>query len=148
MMLLKLVVTEDPQVIEPEIIIKCSKTDAGLQQLINYIKQYTFIFQAKTEQGLCFVPAQDVYYIDSVDSKTFLYSKDKIYSCSETLYELENKLSDSSFIRISKNCILNTGYLESVSPLWNHRLEAVLVNGEKLVVTRHYIDTLKEKISE
>lgn len=148
MMLLKLVVNEDSKFDEPEIIIKCSKIDAGLEQLINYIKQYTFIFQAKTEQGLCFVPAQDVYYIDSVDSKTFLYSKDKIYSCSETLYELENKLSDSSFIRISKNCIINTGYLESVSPLWNHRLEAVLVNGEKLVVTRHYIDALKEKISE
>lgn len=37
-------------------------------------------------------------------------------------------------------------YLKSVSPLWNHRMEATLTSGEKLVITRNYIGSLKEKL--
>lgn len=145
---LKLTIFQDSKVSETEIIINCSEVDERLERLIKHIKQYTFIFLAKTEAGVCFVPAETVYYIDSVDSKTFLYSEDKVYDCSESLSEFENKLADSTFVRISKNCILNITYLESVCPLWNHRLEANLTNGEKLVVTRHYIESLKKKTKD
>ena len=145
---LKLTVHKDPKIDEAEITIDYSGIDIRLEKLISYIKQYTFIFQAKIESDLCFVPAEEVYYIDSTDGKTFLYSKDKVYSCSENLTEFERKLIDSTFVRISKNCILNISFLESVAPLWNHRLEAILANGEKLTVTRHYIEILKEKIMD
>ena len=56
---------------------------------------------------------------------------------------LEEKLLHTSFIRISKNCIINIDYLKSVRPLYNHRLEAFLVNGETQIVTRNYIEVLK-----
>ena len=145
---LKLTVHKNPKIDEAEITIAYSGIDIRLEKLISYIKQYTFIFQAKIGSDLCFVPAEEVYYIDSTDGKTFLYSKDKVYSCSENLTEFERKLIDSTFVRISKNCILNISFLESVAPLWNHRLEAILANGEKLTVTRHYIENLKEKIMD
>lgn len=143
---MKLIIQKDPAIHETEIKIKCSDIDARLGRLIKSIKQYAFIFQAKTESGLCFVPAEDVYYIDSVDGKTFIYLKEKVLSCAESLSEFEGKLAGSTFVRISKNCILNISYLEYVNPLWNHRLEAILTNGEKLIVARHYIESLKEKI--
>nr|WP_319487749.1 LytTR family DNA-binding domain-containing protein [uncultured Caproiciproducens sp.] len=145
---MKLAIHKGSEFSEAEITVNCSKIDVRLERLIRYIKQYTFIFQAKTETGLCFVPAEEIYFIDSVDGKTFLYSKEKVYGYSENLSELESKLIDSAFVRISKSCILNTVYLESVAPLWNHRLEAVLTNGEKLIVARHYIENLKEKMMD
>lgn len=145
---LKLTVHKDPKIDETEITIDYSEADARLERLLAYIKQYTFIFQAKIESDLCFVPAEEIYYIDSTDGKTFLYSKEKVYSYSESLSDLECKLANTAFVRISKSCILNITYLESVAPLWNHRLEAVLTNGEKLIVTRHYIENLKEKIMD
>ena len=46
------------------------------------------------------------------------------------LSALEEKLANTTFVRISKNCIVNTAWLKSVSPLWNHRLEALLKNGD------------------
>lgn len=146
MQILKLTVHKDPQMTETEVIINCPEIDAQLERLIEYIKQYSFVFQAKTETGLCFVPAEEIYYIDSADGKTFLYSKERVYGCSESLSELESKLEDSGFVRISKNCILNTTCMKSVNPLWNHRLEAVLSNGENLIVTRHYIENLRRKL--
>jgi len=143
---LKLTINKDPKASETEITINCPIVDERLEQLIKHIKQYTYTFRAKIDGELYLVPAEKIYYIDSVDSKTFLYSLGNVYNSSESLSELENKLVDSTFIRISKNCILNISYLESVHPLWNHRLEALLLNGEKLIVTRHYVENLKEKI--
>lgn len=143
---LKLEIYEDSKVSETEIKITCPEVDERLNQLIKHIKQYTYTFHAKIDSEMCLITAEKIYYIDSVDSKTFLYSAEDIYLSSESLSELENKLVDSTFVRISKNCILNISYLESVHPFWNHRLEAVLFNGEKLIVTRHYIKNLKEKI--
>ncbi len=143
---MKLSVKKDPEAIETEISVRCSGVDGRLERLIHYISQYTYTFQAKTETGVCFVPAEDVCYIDSVDGKTFLYLTEKVLGCADSLAELEGKLADSTFVRISKNCIVNVAYLQQVNPLWNHRLEAVLTSGEKLIVTRHYIESLKEKV--
>lgn len=143
---MKLSVKKDPEATETEISVRCSEVDGRLERLIHYISQYTYTFQAKTETGVYFVPAEDVCYIDSVDGKTFLYLKEKVLGCAESLAELEEKLADTAFVRISKNCIVNVAYLQQVNPLWNHRLEAVLTSGEKLIVTRHYIESLKEKV--
>jgi DNA-binding LytR/AlgR family response regulator len=143
---LKLTIHKDSNASETEITINYPETDERLEQLIKHIKQYTYTFHAKIDRDLFLIPAEKIYYIDSIDSKTFLYSVENVYISSESLFEIENKLSESTFVRISKNCIINISYLESVHPLWNHRLEALLSNGEKLIITRHYIESLKEKI--
>ena len=84
--------------------------------------------------------------MDSADGRTFLYQKEGVYECRETLAVLEDKLKRTVFVRISKNCILNTAYLDHVEPLFNHRLKAVLTNGETLVVTRSYVELLRNAL--
>lgn len=84
--------------------------------------------------------------MDSADGRTFLYQKESVYECRDTLVVLENKLKKTTFVRISKNCILNTTYLDHVEPLFNHRLKAVLSNGEALVVTRSYVELLRNSL--
>lgn len=69
-----------------------------------------------------------------------------MYSAKETLTSLEQLLSGTAFIRISKSCIVNTDFLKCVRPLYNHRLEAELKNGERLIITRNYIELLKQKL--
>ena len=144
---MRLIVNSQPDIDETQIIINCRQMDDKLNKLIELIKQFTFVFQAKAEAELCLVPAEEVYYIESVDSKTFLYCEKDVYSVSETLYEIERELTDSAFIRISKSCIVNLSYLAAVRPFWNHRLEAKLKNGESLIVTRSYIDNLRKKLN-
>lgn len=145
-MLLKLTVKQDPSLAETEIVIKYPQSGPNLDGLVRCIRQYSCSFQAKLEDRVCLISAKDVFYIDSVDGKTFLYTNDQVYGVDTSLTELEAKLDGTGFVRISKNCILNISCLQSVRPFWNHRLEAVLLNGEKLIVTRHYIEELKEKI--
>ena len=143
---MKLTIHQDPGIPETEIIINCAHMDVRIQHLIALIRQHSFSLTAYQEEKEFQLPLEQIYFIDSVDGKTFLYLEKEVYFCRNTLAVLEEKLVHTSFIRISKNCIINTNFLKSVRPMYNHRLEALLENGETLVVTRNYIEALKNKL--
>ena len=44
------------------------------------------------EQREFHLPLESIYYVDSTDSKTFLYQEQAVYQCRETLATLEEKL--------------------------------------------------------
>lgn len=148
MVTIKLSINQSLDIKETEIIINCSVMDTRLQKLVNYIRQYTFSLKAMANGESYNVPIETILYIESVDGKTFLYGEDRVYECKDTLSTLEQTLLHSPFVRISKNCILSTSALKSVRFLLNHRMEATLTNGEKLVVNRNYIDDLKKKLEQ
>jgi DNA-binding LytR/AlgR family response regulator len=133
---------------ETEIIVNCQILDRRLQNLLDTITQYSFSLDGYKENELYQVPAESIYYIDSVDGKTFLYHKEEVFRSRESLTALEYQLHNTPFVRIGKNCILNSSYLKSVKPIVNHRLQATLTNGEKLIISRNYIDALKEKLKK
>lgn len=144
---MKLTLHEGLAIPETEIDVRCHMVDRRLSSLLSYIRQYSFTLEGKIGESSFYLPLEEIIYIDSADGRTFLYSGKKVYESRETLASLQEKLVNTPFIRISKNCILNTIWLKSVSPLWNHRLEALLKNGEKLIVSRNYIPALKQKLS-
>ena len=143
---MKLTIRQNPAVPETEITILCSEMNPRLQKLAEHIRQYGFSLTLYQEKREFQIPLEAIYFFDSTDGKTFAYQEKEVYECRETLAALESKLLRTSFIRISKNCILNLCFLKYVEPLYNHRLTAVLTNGEKLVITRSYIDPLKSKL--
>lgn len=143
---MKLTIHQGLGISETEIIINCAYVDERLRYLIELIRQHSFSLTAYQEGKEFQLPLEQIHYIDSVDGKTFLYLEKEVYFCRDTLAALEEKLVHTSFIRISKNCIINANFLQSVRPLYNHRLEAFLKNGETLIVTRNYIETLKNKL--
>ncbi len=143
---MKLTIHQELGIPETEIIINCAHMDARIQHLISLIRQHSFSLTGYQEEKEFQLPLEKIYFIDSVDGNTFLYLEKEIYSCKDTLAVLEEKLVHTSFIRISKNCIINTNFLKSVRPMYNHRLEAFLESGEVLIVSRNYIEALKSKL--
>ncbi|WP_075720271.1 LytTR family DNA-binding domain-containing protein [Roseburia sp. 499] len=143
---MKLTINQSNNFTETEIIINCTHMDERLNSLINYIRHFTFSLEGELDKQLYQVPIEKILYFDSVDGKTFFYDTNHTYYHKSSLGELEERLHHTSFARISKNCILNTSYLKCVKPCGNHRMEATLQNGEKLIISRNYISTLKEKL--
>lgn len=143
---MKLTIHQKLDIPETEIIINCAHVDARLSHLIELIRQHSFCITGYQEEKEFQLPLEQIYFIDSADGKTFLYMEKEVYFCRDTLAVLEEKLVHTSFIRISKNCIINTNFLQSVRPMYNHRLEAFLSNGESLIVARNYIEALKNKL--
>ena len=142
---MKLLVKKSADYKETEIIIKCEKVDDRLDNIIQYIRQNTFSITGVKDGHTKIIPTDDVFYFDSTDERTFIYLESDVYECSMKLYELEQQLADANFVRISKSCIVNLMKLESVRPLINSRYEAKLENGEKLIISRHYLPDFKAR---
>ena len=86
-----------------------------------------------------------IYYAESVDKKTFVYTKDMCYETKHRLYELEEILS-SNFFRCSKSLIINIRKIKAVKSELNGRMIAELLNGEQMVISRNYVKDLKRKL--
>ncbi len=93
-----------------------------------------------------FIDASEIYYIESVDKRTFVYCERAVYGTELRLYKLAEELKGAGFVQISKSCVLNVNVLDSVRPLMNSRMEAALINGERLYITRKYLAGLKHAL--
>lgn len=91
------------------------------------------------------INAHDIYYFESVDEKSFAYTKDNCYEVKSKLYELEENL-DFRFFRCSKSVILNSRKIKSVVRADNSRMNATLLNGEVVVISRSYVKELKRRL--
>ena len=143
---IKLVIEESPAYREPEIILRCKRVEGSLRRIVEYIRVRSDFIAINADGISRPLPLANVFYFESVDKKTFAYCANNVYECEQTLAELEKKLTSSTFTRISKSCIVNTVLIKSVKPLDNHRLKALLRNGEAQIINRHYVAGLKEKL--
>ena len=56
---------------------------------------------------------------------------------------VEEAVKDTELVRISRTCFMNVSHLKQIVQIKNSHLEAVLDNGEKLIVSRKYLKDIK-----
>lgn len=81
---------------------------------------------------------EDIYYFDTVDRKTFAYTKDKVCQIAKSLSSLEEELSPFGFVRINKANLVNIFMIKKIKPEANMRILAILKNEESLIINRGY----------
>jgi DNA-binding LytR/AlgR family response regulator len=145
---LKISIEESEIYNEVEISIKCRKIDEKLEKLISSIRLYSSTISGKKEGKIYFLKPEDILYFDTVDEKGFIYTEDNVYETSLKLYEITERFADTNIIRINKSTVLNLMKIDHVSPIVNGRIEAVLQNGEKLIISRQYVPIFKNKIGD
>ena len=91
------------------------------------------------------VQTSSIYYVESVDKRTYVYTKDECRETRYRLYELEEILG-INFLRCSKAMIINIKKIRSVRAEVNARLSAEMLNGERLIISRGYVKDLKKKL--
>lgn len=126
-----------------EIIIRHHKSQ-DIQKILDYLENQEMTLICKKEKEIYQISCQDIYYIESIDEKTFVYLDDDVYENNYKLYELENMLEQDKFIRISKSTLLNIDYLDHVRALLNGKYEATLMNHEKVIISRKYMTNFKK----
>ena len=94
------------------------------------------------------IDVNDVLYIETVDRRSCLYTKDDVFIMPTPLRQLEEILTTQHFIRISRMALVNIFKIKSVSSRLHYRLTAEMVNGEKVVISRHYRAALEKVILE
>ena len=137
---------ERPEMEKPEVTIAYSEMTANVKRVADFVRSVEQTVLCKKDEEECSVPVGDIYYIESVDKKTFVYCEKEVYMCSLRLYEIEKMVEKVGFVRVSKSTILNIEWLKGVKTLVNSRLEAILSNGERVCVTRKYLKDIREAL--
>ena len=125
-----------------EIVVRCYSITDEIQNMISFIENDKKIIGYK--RGTAYpLKMSDIYYFEIVDQKAFIYCDQDIYESKMKLYEFERETDGTSFFRASKSLIINADKIDSIKPSLSGRFEVILLNKEKLIVSRQYVRVLK-----
>ena len=130
---------------EEQAVIRAVQVTENIQTAINILENSASIITARCNGEAVFCPIDKIYYIESVDKRTFVYTRDDCLEVQYRLYELENTLS-RNFFRAAKAMIINMRKIKSVRAELNGRMTAELLNGERVIIARSYVKELKERL--
>lgn len=143
---MKITITEPGEGEEDEIIVRCRHMDQQLLKLIYAVKAGREKITALQDGNYFQVAPEEIYYFEAVDNKVFLYLEREVYETKMRLYELEDSFQGTDFFRASKSCIVNLSKVKRLSPAFNGRFEALMQNGERVIISRQYVSVLKQKL--
>ena len=100
-------------------------------------------FVAKNDDGSVKISILDIYYIENVERKLFVYTKGDCFRLDGSMASLEKEAGVAGLVRVSRTCIMNIEHLKEIRQIRNSHLEAVLDNDERLIVSRKYLGDIK-----
>ena len=139
----------DPQIDEPEMIIRAPRLTedvARLQQLILEQKMTPLTFYK--DRSEYFVDVSEILFFETDGEKIYGHTREEAYEVRQKLYELEEILP-IAFCRISKSTIVNTKQIYSIEKSFSGTSTVNFYQTHKQVhVSRHYYQLLKERLKE
>ena len=126
------------------VVVEYPEYDQSVERLITKINNLSISFTGKTDGKSVSIDLFDIYYIENVDRKMFIYSKDNVYRYDGSMSDIDSAIADTDLVRISRTCFMNVSHLKEIMQMKNSHLEAVLDNDEKLIVSRKYLQDIKK----
>lgn len=143
---MKITININPEVQETEITVSCSQLTVETEKLLAAIRMLNQQLTVTKEDETYVVDVEKIVYIEAVDRKTFVYTRDEVYESKLKLYEMEEQLCESGFLRISKSCLVHLRYIKSLKNDLNRKLRLTLESGEQIMVSRQYAEEIKMRL--
>lgn len=126
----------------PYAIIYTDTVDEDIQRAVDLLSSRESPVIARQEDRIIVLKPEDIWLIRVEDGETFIYTQKKKYTSKKRLYELLERLG-KNFMRISKQCIVNLSYIQSVEAGFSGTLLLKLENGLSDYVSRKYLPDFK-----
>ena len=127
--------------------IGCRSEDTRVKSIIKFVKGLDGSISGSKGERIYEIPVVDIFYIESVDDRTFIYTYKDSFETNLKLYEFEDLLKEKGYLRISKSVIVNIMKADSIKPALNGRFLCKLSNGEDVIISRKYVPEFREFIS-
>lgn len=131
---------------EEELIVRCHDPGAAWVEGVREAASGQRTVCGWREDTLRRLKLSEILYFEVVDDRSFVYTQAEVFEVKERLYEFERLCAGSALFRCSKSMVLNADKIDYVRPSLSGRFEAVLSNGEKVVVSRKYVADLKRML--
>lgn len=126
-------------------LIRAAEKTADILSAIDLLENGSGGITVTKDRSTYFCKLTQIYYIESVDKHTYVYTKGDCYESRDRLYELEEKLG-MYYTRISKSMIVNLRKVRNVNAEPGGRMVAVLLNEERVIISRSYVKEIKRRL--
>jgi two-component system LytT family response regulator len=99
---------------------------------------YTNRIVFKSRGRIVFLPVSDIRWISAEENYVRISTQTETHLLRETMARLEEKLDPEMFLRVHRSSIVNLQHVKEVRTEADGEYAVVLVNGEKLTMSRGY----------
>ena len=143
---MKISIHTDDRVGDTEIDITCRQLTPEIERVLATLRILQEQLMVSKGEEIVILDVSAILYIESVDRKTFVYTKDTVYESKLKLYEIEARLCESGFIRANKSCLIQIRQIKSLRSDLDRRIRVTFESGEQILVSRQYADELKKRL--
>lgn len=129
-----------------ELCFNYSENSAEAQAILDFINGRQLKLVGRLDGAEFVIYPDDILYIEIVDDKTFAYTKSRVLQLNMGLREVEEYLNSVKYFRCSKSMIVNIDKVETLKSLSSNRIDAVLENGEHIIISRTYASDFRKVI--
>lgn len=120
------------------------ETNAVLDRLRDTLRYIEGVFEDKRVT----IAVTDIFYIETVDRKTFAYTRDMCVEIKEALRDIIEEFASVGFVRISKSSVVNLYKIKKLQGDLNMRVIIYLKNDEKLIMNRSYRTEFYDRLNK
>ena len=143
---MKITINAEPSVAETSLLVTCKELTPQVEKLLADIRILDKQITATKGDSVCLIDLADVFYIEALERKTFIYTDKEVFDSEMKLYELEAALAQYNFIRVSKNTICSLSKIKSLKSEVDRKIKITMENGYQIIASRMYADELRKKI--
>jgi len=140
---LRVSVETDNEQEEVVITIKCKERTAYIERLMAAVYMVDRQITVSQKEEVLLLDLDRVLYVESVDGRCFVYTREEVYETGYRLYEMEQQLCQYLFARANKASIVNLKKIRSIRTYVNRRLLLTMENGEQLIASRQYAESIR-----
>ncbi len=129
---------------EDEITIKYRELTPKIQRILDVVNAGSTKLYGKLEGETVSINPSDILYIESVDEKTFAYTKKDVVRLDGSLAGMLEVLDDIRFFRCSKSMIINIEKVERLKSMSSNRIDATIEGGEHVLISRTYASEFRK----
>lgn len=138
----------DSEYDQTKVTIHCKEIDENIKEILDFLKgQETEFLVGKDGDMQHILKPSAIHYFHTEEEAVIAVTAEGSFKLKEKLYELENILPASRFVRLSKSVIANLHELSRFEASFNGTLCVYFKSGAKEYVSRHYVRHIKEALN-
>lgn len=143
---MKITINVEPSAAETSLLVTCKELTPQVEKLLAAIRILDKQIPANKGDAVCLINLADVFYIEALERKTFIYTDKEVFDSEMKLYELEAALAQYNFVRVSKNTICSLSKIKTLKSEVDRKIKITMENGYQIIASRMYADELRKKL--
>lgn len=129
---------------ETRVIVRSREMNDEVTEILDKLKDRPKTITGRRNQEIYIIGIEDILIIYAQNNKVYVSTLEGVFEIKHKLYEIEEQLTGSTFVRISKSSIVNSKGIKNIEIEFNGSLVVRCLNDQTEIISRRYIKSVKE----